>query len=318
MPSGTSSGLPDGAPEAATGRGHPDSAMPFGTLGDAEAEELRRLAQEGRALVLQAVKRAGAGHVGGPLSAMDILVALYFHVLRVDPKFPRALDRDRFILSKGHSAIGLYAVLALRGFLPREELFTFDHYGSRLAGHPDMPALSALDMSTGSLGQGLSVGLGMALGLGRQMRDSRVFVLLGDGECQEGQVWEAAHAASALKVRNLIAVVDANGLPQFSWPGAPPGVETRIDWAGRFAAFGWTVRETDGHDPRALVPVLSEPCEGPLAVIAHTVKGRGVSFTEGVAAWHSRIPSDAELARALTELGASGVFHEAEGTDDVR
>lgn len=269
----------------------------------AQAQELHALAARGRALVLQAVHTAGAGHVGGPLSAMDILVTLFFHVMRVDPRRPLDPDRDRFILSKGHAAIGLYVVLALRGFVPLEELATFDHLGSRLAGHPDMTALGALDMSAGSLGQGLSVGLGMAMGLRRQGRPGRVFVLLGDGECQEGQVWEAAHVASALAIRGLVAIVDQNGLPQFGWPGQEAGAETRPDLAGRFRAFGWRVREVDGHDPVALTSALCLEGDGPLAVIARTVKGKGVSFAEARAAWHSRIPTDEELSQALAELG---------------
>lgn len=272
-------------------------------LTPARERDLRTLAARGRALVFQAVRGAGAGHVGGPLSAMEILVTLYFSVLRIDPANPRDPDRDRFILSKGHSAIGLYAVLALRGFFPVEELTTFDHYGSRLAGHPDMTALEALDMSTGSLGQGLSVGLGMAIGLGRQGRPGRVFVLLGDGECQEGQVWEAAHAAASLSVPGLVAIVDQNGLPQYGWPGRPMGTEARPDLAGRFRAFGWTVREVDGHDPMALAKALIPAPGGPVAVLARTTKGKGVSFTEGSAPWHARVPTDEEVDRALDELG---------------
>lgn len=299
-------GLVHPSPAAPAPAGAPgDPRHPGSTLTAEEARALHALAQKARAHVFRAVRAAGAGHIGGPLSAMEILVTLYFHVMRVDPEAPRAPDRDRFVLSKGHSAIGLYAVLALRGFFPVEELLTFDHFGSRLAGHPDMTALEALDMSTGSLGQGLSVGLGMALGLRRQGRDGRVFVLLGDGECQEGQIWEAAHTASALGIQGLVAIVDQNGLPQFGWPGQDAGREVRVDLAGRFRAFGWTTREIDGHDPIALSQALSEPCSGPVAVIARTTKGRGVSFAEGVSGWHARIPTDRELAQALGELEPS-------------
>jgi transketolase len=265
---------------------------------------LERLAAEGRARVLAAVHRAGAGHVGGPLSAMDILVTLYFHVLRVDPARPRLPDRDRFVLSKGHSSIALYTVLAMRGFFPLEELDTFDHLGSRLPGHPDMTALPGIDMSTGSLGQGLSVGVGMALGLRRRGVKSRVYVLLGDGECQEGQVWEAAHTASALALSGLVAIVDLNGLPQYAWPDAAPGEVRRPDLAARFAAFGWETREVDGHDVRAIAQALA-PADHPVCVLARTTKGHGVSFMADDFRWHSRIPTAEELARALAELGVA-------------
>jgi transketolase len=267
--------------------------------------QLRALCARGRGLVLQSVRGAGAGHVGGPLSAMEILVTLYFHVLSVDPARPRAAERDRFVLSKGHSSIGLYSVLAMRGFVPEAELGTFDHLGSRLQGHPDMTALDALDMSTGSLGQGLSVGLGMALGLRRRGLTSRVYVLMGDGECQEGQVWEAAHAATALGVCGLVAVVDQNLLPQFAWPGGGMGEQRRVALAARFEAFGWEVRGVDGHDIAALAAAL-QSADHPVAVIARTVKGRGVSFMEGDFRWHARVPTDEELARAAAELAEGG------------
>ena len=272
------------------------------------ARELGALAARGRRLVLESVHAAGAGHVGGPFSAMEILVTLYFHVLRVDPARPRAPERDRFVLSKGHSSIALYTVLAMRGFLPEAELATFDHLGSRLQGHPDMTALEGLDMSTGSLGQGLSVGLGMALGLRRRGLDGRVYGLLGDGECQEGQVWEAAHAASALGAGGLVAIVDQNALPQFAWPGGEPGEPRRVDLAARFRAFGWETREVDGHDVGALArALLAAP--HPVAVVARTVKGHGVSFMEEDFRWHARVPTADELARATAELGGEGRSH---------
>ena len=272
------------------------------------ARELRGLCQRGRRLVLESVHTAGAGHVGGPLSAMEILVTLYFHVLRVDPSRPRAPERDRFVLSKGHSSIALYTVLAMRGFLPEAELATFDHLDSRLQGHPDMTALEGIDMSTGSLGQGLSAALGMRLGLRRRGVGSRVFALLGDGECQEGQVWEAAHSASALGIDGLVAIVDQNGLPQFSWPGGGPGEVRRPDLAARFAAFGWETRTVDGHDVEALARAL-QPGPGPVAVIARTVKGHGVSFMEDDFRWHARVPTGEELALAGRELGGEGTEH---------
>ena len=274
-------------------------------LPEARAAELRALCARGRRLVLEAVHGAGAGHVGGPLSAMEILVTLYFHVLCVDPARPRAPERDRFILSKGHSSIALYTVLAMRGFLPEAELATFDHLGSRLQGHPDMTALEGLDMSTGSLGQGLSAGLGMAIGLRRRGLASRVYVLLGDGECQEGQVWEAAHAASSLGTPGLVAIVDQNALPQFAWPGSGAGEARRVDLAARFQAFGWETRSVDGHDVAALSQALIAS-DRPLAVVARTVKGRGVSFMEDDFRWHARVPTKDELALAAGELARGG------------
>lgn len=274
-------------------------------LTEDQARRLDGLARHGRALSLRAVAQAGAGHVGGPFSAMEILVTLYFHTLRVDPARPRWEGRDRFILSKGHSAVGLYSVLAMRGFLPEAELGTFDHLGSRLQGHPDMHALAGLDMSAGSLGQGLSVGVGMALGLARRGIDARAYVLLGDGECQEGQVWEAAHTASALGVGGLVAVIDQNGLPQFAWPGALPGAALRPDLGARFRAFGWETREVDGHDVYALAAALGA-ADHPVAVLARTEKGHGVSFMAGRSEWHARVPTPDELERALLELGEGG------------
>lgn len=270
--------------------------------------ELRALCAKGRRLVLESVHGAGAGHVGGPLSAMEILVTLYFHVLSVDPTRPLWTARDRFVLSKGHASIALYAVLAMRGFLPESELGTFDHLGSRLHGHPDMTALPGVDMSAGSLGQGLSAGLGMALGLHRLGMASRVYVLLGDGECQEGQVWEAAHTASALGVSGLVAVVDHNALPQYAWPGGVPGEPRRVDLRARFEAFGWEVRTVDGHDVTALSRSLASASH-PVAVIARTVKGRGVSFMEEDFRWHARVPTAKELALAAAELEGEGSGH---------
>lgn len=275
-------------------------------IDEAGVLKLRELARQGRRLVLKTVHTAGAGHIGGPLSAMEILVTLYFNTLRIDPTEPGRADRDRFILSKGHAAIGLYAVLALRGYLPLDELASFDQLGSRLQGHPDMTVLPALDMSTGSLGQGLSVGVGMALGLARRGSPARTFVLLGDGECQEGQVWEAAHVASAYGLDRLIAIVDANGLPQYGWPAAPFGQSGGANWADRFEAFGFATRSIDGHDIWALDQALAtEGHHQPLAVIAHTRKGRGVSFAEQDSRWHSRVPTDQELQQALAELEAT-------------
>ena len=279
----------------------------------ATAEEiaaLEDLARRIRVAVIRTVTRVKVGHVGGPLSSADILAALYGRLLRIRPREPHWPDRDRFILSKGHSALGQYAAMALAGYFPLEEMFTFDQKGSRLQGHPDMNKLPGIDMSTGSLGMGLSAGLGFALAARHLGRDVRTWVLLGDGECQEGQVWEAAHVAPRFGADNLVAIVDHNKLQQFGWRGRdardrlPP--EDPGALAARFAAFGWRVLEVDGHDMGAVVSTLeaaARPEGRPSAVIAHTLKGRGVSFMEGDYAWHMGVPTSEQFATAMAELG---------------
>lgn len=269
--------------------------------------ELEALSRRTRRLILESIHTAGAGHIGGPLSVTDILVSLYFNELRLDPGNPGAQERDRLILSKGHSSIALYTVLALRGFFPVEELETFDQIDSRLQGHPDLTSLPGLDMSTGSLGQGLSPGIGMALGALLKGLDFHTWVVLGDGEIQEGQVWEAAFVAARYRLANLTAIVDYNGLPQFGWPD-PAGYTRDIpidDPGGKFRAFGWNVIETDGHDHRALLDAYARAkayADGPTCIIARTVKGKGVSFMEGDYLWHAQVPSPDDLARAGLEL----------------
>ncbi len=281
--------------------------------GGATAEEIVRLedmARRIRVAVVRTVMRVRVGHVGGPLSAADILAALYGRILRIRPDEPDWPDRDRFILSKGHSSLGQYAAMALAGYFPVAELDTFDQKGSRLQGHPDMNKLPGIDISTGSLGMGLSAGLGFALGARHLGLDVLTYVLLGDGECQEGQVWEAAHVAPRHGADNLIAIVDHNKLQQFGWRGEdahhrlPP--EDPGALAARFAAFGWRVLEVDGHDMAALLETLeaARRREGlPVAVIAHTTKGRGVSFMEGDFVWHMGVPTDEQFAQAMAELG---------------
>ncbi|MCA9862194.1 MAG: transketolase [Thermomicrobiales bacterium] len=270
-------------------------------------DELRRISAEARKLIVQAIHHAGAGHLGGPLSATDLLTALYFDQMQIDPERPDWEARDRFILSKGHSSIALYTILALRGYFPVEELKTFDAAHSRLQGHPDMHALPGLEMSTGSLGQGLSPGAGMALGARLRGLGFHTFVMLGDGEIQEGQIWEAAFMAARYRLENLIAIVDYNGLPQFGWPD--PGGHTRAtgfdDPAGKFRAFGWHVIECDGHDHEQIREALDEARahEGePTCVVAHTIKGKGVSFMEGDYLWHAKPPTDQHLADAEAEI----------------
>lgn len=274
---------------------------------------LKQKAAEARRLIVEAVNHAKAGHLGGPLSVTDILVALYFDVARIDPKRPHWEDRDRIILSKGHSAIGLYAVMALRGYMPVEETLTFDAINSRLQGHPDMTKLPGLDASTGSLGQGLSVGLGYALGARLRKKDFHTWVILGDGEIQEGQIWEAAFVADRYHLDNLTAILDFNKLQQFGWLATPPGSVRAMHPSGtnpgdKFAAFGWHVLECDGHDVDALIATLraAKAHKGePTAVIAHTVKGKGVSYMEHDYNWHSKVMTEAEYRTALSDIAAT-------------
>jgi transketolase len=281
-----------------------------GTVDRAEVERLEEMARQIRVEIIRTVNHAQVGHVGGPLSAADILAALYFRVLRIRPDEPAWPDRDRFVLSKGHSSLVQYSAMALRGYFGVDELLTFDTQGSRLQGHPDMNLLPGIDMSTGSLGMGLSAALGMALGARFAGRAVRAYALLGDGECQEGQVWEAAMVAARYRVENLVAIVDHNKLQQYGWPGDTAEVRLPPEEPGelvaKWGAFGWRVIEADGHDMARLVAALEEaslPEGRPSVVIAHTVKGRGVSFMEGDYRWHSKPIKPEEFAAAMRELG---------------
>lgn len=276
--------------------------------------DLEELAARVRARVLIAVHHAKGGHVGGPLSCADMLVAFYFHILRIDPTRPDWEDRDRFILSKGHSTIALYATMAERGYFPIEELLTFDAIDSRMQGHPDMTKTPGIDMSSGSLGQGLSPGVGMALGARMLGKDFHTFVMLGDGEVQEGQIWEAAFVASRYQLDNLTAVLDYNGLQQFGWQKPGEHMLTPIENpAVKWQAFGWNTIEVDGHDIAAFIEAVEEAkahSGQPSIVIAHTIKGRGVSFMEDEFTWHARVPTDEELRAALKELGQANLMPE--------
>lgn len=273
-------------------------------------EDLKNKAILARRNLLETVHYAGAGHVGGPMSAIDILTYLYFKEMNIDTDNPRAEDRDRFVLSKGHSAVGLYAVLAQRGYFPEEELKTFDAIDSRLQAHPDMNLLPGLDMSTGSLGQGISAAVGIAIGAKLQNKDFRTYCMIGDGESQEGQVWEAADIASKYKLDNFVGILDYNKLQQFGWNGDEgmreiPVVEPEKRWD----AFGWHVILIDGHDFTEIDNAFEEAktVKGkPTIIIANTVKGKGVSFMENQYLWHSRVPTDDELAEALDELKVEG------------
>jgi transketolase len=276
-----------------------------------DVAELDELARQARVAIVKAIYHAKGGHLGGPLSATDMLTVLYWRILNIRPDEPLWPDRDRFVLSKGHSSIALYAVMALRGFFPLEELDTFDAIDSRLQGHPDMTALPGLDMSSGSLGLGFSGAVGIAMGARATDAPFKTYVMLGDGECNEGIVWEGAHIANRYRLDNLIAIIDHNKLQQFGWRGddadhrIPPYEGSEL--AERWKAFGWDVIEVDGHDIGAFLEVMesdrAQNADGPVAVVAHTVKGKGVSYMEDAFKWHARVPTDEELAIALAELG---------------
>ncbi len=269
--------------------------------------ELDELSARTRELILRSVFNAGAGHIGGPLSVTDLLINLYFDRIHIDPSEPHLIDRDRVILSKGHSSIALYTVLAMRGYFSVEELDTFDAIDSRLQAHPCMKALPGVDMSTGSLGQGLSPGVGMALGAKRAGLDFHTWVILGDGEIQEGQIWEACFVAARFGLGNLTAILDYNKLPQFGWPSEEGYSRTRFldDPAAKFAAFGWATIECDGHDHESLRAAFDRAeaaTTQPVAIIAKTIKGKGVSFMEANHNWHAKVPTQQELDDAVGEL----------------
>jgi transketolase len=251
---------------------------------------------------LQTIHAACSGHPGGALSAADIVTALYFNVMKIDPSRPDWPERDRFIMSKGHASALWYSCLAERGFFKVAELSTFRQINSRLQGHPDMRKTPGIDMTTGSLGQGLSIGVGMAIGAKMKKAGFRVFVLLGDGELDEGQVWEAALAASKYGLDNLIAVIDRNEL---QLDGTTEEIMPLEPLAAKWMAFGWNIVELDGNDMEQLIEGFKGAvagCGKPTVIIAKTVKGRGVSFMEGNLSWHGRAPSDEELSQALCEL----------------
>lgn len=265
-------------------------------------ERLRRLASGLRRQDLEMVHRARLGHPGGELSAIDILATLYFAVLKVDPARPDWPERDRFVLSKGHAAAALYATLAEAGFIERDELATFMQPLSRLNGHPNRTKAPGVESNTGPLGHGLPVAVGCALGARMDGAPWRTFVLTGDGELQEGSNWEAAMAAAHFGLDNLTLIVDRNGLQQGDFTERTMRLDPLAD---KWRAFGWAVREVDGHDHAALLDAFAAlpfAAGRPSCIIAHTHKGQGVSFMRDKAAWHHRIPSDAEYAQALEEL----------------
>ena len=268
--------------------------------------ELMKTANEVRKGIVTAVHSAKAGHPGGSLSAADIFTYLYFEEMNIDPKEPKKVDRDRFVLSKGHTAPGLYSALAHRGYFPVEDLKTLRHTGSYLQGHPDMKHIPGVDMSSGSLGQGISAAVGMALAAKLSNEDYRVYTLLGDGEIQEGQVWEASMLAGSRKLDNLVVIVDNNNL---QIDGTIEEVNSPYPIDKKFEAFNFHVITINGNDMDEIAAALKEARETkgmPTAIIAKTTKGKGVSFMENAVGWHGKAPNDEEYKIAMEDLEKAG------------
>lgn len=274
-------------------------------LTEQTVRDLETMARQLRVEILKMLNTAKSGHTGGSLSAIDVLTVLYFHAMRHDPSNPAWADRDQFVLSKGHAAPALYACLAQAGYFPIEDLKNLRRLGSHLQGHPDMNKTPGVDVCTGSLGQGLSQAVGLALAARLAGRSSRVYCLLGDGEVQEGQIWEAAMAAPHYNLDNLCVIIDQNGL---QIDGEVAKVMNVGPLGPKFLAFNWHVLEVDGHDIEAIAKALENAQETkgqPTAIIARTVKGKGVPFFEHKASYHGVPPSDSELSQALEHLGHS-------------
>lgn len=268
-------------------------------------KELELIAARGRCLGMQMVFRAASGHIGGSLSAMDILTELYFEQLRVDPERPQAPERDRFVMSKGHCTPALYSILALRGYFPEKQLELFRSIEGHMSGHPDMVHVPGVDMSTGSLGQGLSAAVGMAIAGKMDSAAYRVYALMGDGEIEEGQIWEAAMSAAKYKLDNLCGIVDVNGL---QIDGRTADVMPSEPLDAKFAAFGWNVIKADGHDfdsLRAALAAAKAEKGRPSVILAKTVKGKGVSFMENDPGWHGKAPNAEQYEQAMAELNAA-------------
>ncbi len=280
-------------------------------MNSSDKKQLQITACKVRMGVIESTYGAKAGHPGGSLSAADVYTYLYFKEMNIDPKNPKWEGRDRFVLSKGHTTPGLYSVLAQRGFFPVEDLPTFRHIDSYLQGHPNMNTVPGVDMSTGSLGQGISVAVGMAIGAKHTGKENRVYALLGDGEIQEGQVWEACMAAAHYKLDNLCIVVDNNGL---QIDGSIADVMSPYPIVGKLEAFGFHVVAIDGHDFDQIEAAFAKAraVKGqPTAIVMTTVKGKGVSYMENKAGWHGKAPNDAEYEQAMAELKAQ--LRELEG-----
>jgi len=272
---------------------------------EADIERLKAIAKDIRKDILIMLNKATSGHTGGSLSVVEILVALFFSKMHYDPSNVHYRERDRFVLSKGHAAPALYAVLSRCGYFDRKELFELRKLGSHLQGHPDSKFTPGVEVPTGSLGQGLSMANGIALALRLDKMPSRVYVLLGDGEVQEGQVWEAAMTAAHYKIDNLCAILDNNGLQIDGWVKDVMNIEPL---GKKWEAFGWEVLEIDGHDFNQILDALdkAEKIKGrPTIIIAHTIKGKGVSFFENQVKYHGIAPNDIELEKALKELDSN-------------
>jgi transketolase len=272
-------------------------------LTQGEIAELKEKARQIRGNIIRMLTAAKSGHTGGSLSAADLLAYLYFYKMKIDPKNPTMPERDRFVLSKGHCAPVLYAALAEKGFFNKELLTTLRQFKSNLQGHPDMNKTPGVDISSGSLGQGLSVGNGMAMAAKLDQKSYRVYVLMGDGEIEEGQVWEALMTSVHYKLDNLTAFLDYNHL---QIDGKIEDVKSLTNPAGRFAAFGWHVNEVDGDDFQKIHEAVleAENMKGkPTIIVLHTIKGKGVSFMENQAGWHGVAPKPEEAEQALKELG---------------
>jgi transketolase len=266
-------------------------------------EDLKQKAIELRQTAVTMVHKAQSGHPGGSLSAADIIAALYFREMRIDPENPTWADRDRFVLSKGHVCPIQYSALALLGYVPYETIYTLRQYGSPFQGHPDMKKCPGVDISTGSLGQGLSCAVGMAVAGQRDEKDYRVFAMVGDGECQEGQIWEAAQSAVKYQLDNLIVFVDDNGL---QIDGTTDEIMPNLDLEQKFKAFGFETKRINGHSMEEIVEALDEIRESkngiPKCLVCDTVKGKGVSFMENVVDWHGIAPNDEQYRQAMEEL----------------
>ncbi len=268
-----------------------------------EVQELKQICRYVRKMIINTVADAGCGHTGGSLSEVEILVGLYFRIMNIDPHNPSWQERDRFVLSKGHASPGYYSVLANRGYFYEGKLADFNAIDSMLQGHPCMVKTPGVDMSTGSLGQGLSAGIGMCLGRDKRGLDFKVYVLMGDGELQEGQIWEAAMYAGFHKLSGLIGIVDYNKVQLAGTVVETLDLEPLAD---KWKAFGWKVLECDGHDIGEVVDTIQKAKRmsesGPVVVIAKTIKGKGVSFMEGKFQWHAKAPSESERKLALEEI----------------
>jgi transketolase len=269
-------------------------------------EELKKISVELRMDALRMIHRRGQGHPGGALSAAEIIAALYFHHLRIKPEVPDWENRDRFILSKGHASAILYPALAKRGYFPVEELDTWGEIGGRIQGHPDRLKTPGIDMSAGCLGHGISIGVGLSLTSRIKGLDYRSYVLIGDGECQAGVIWEGVMLAAKHGLSSLITILDYN---QVQLDGRVDEIMPLEPLRDKWVSFGWGVIEVDGHDIKEVLDSLDEACMSdskPSVIIAHTVKGKGVSFMEGKAEWHGKAPSTDELELALKELTENG------------